>query len=51
MGAGLPDPHSRVPPQQFVQQHTIPTFTWIGLSDAKGKWEWVDGTPYILDPR
>ncbi|KYO37029.1 asialoglycoprotein receptor 1-like [Alligator mississippiensis] len=37
--------------QQFVQQHTIPTFTWIGLSDAKGKWEWVDGTPYILDPR
>ncbi|KAL4631428.1 asialoglycoprotein receptor 1-like [Arapaima gigas] len=36
----------------FVSRHTIPLFYWIGLTDERtGDWEWVDGTPYVMDRR
>uniref|UniRef100_A0AAY5L0Z7 C-type lectin domain-containing protein n=1 Tax=Esox lucius TaxID=8010 RepID=A0AAY5L0Z7_ESOLU len=34
----------------FVTSHTMPLFYWLGLSDERtGNWEWIDGTPYIMD--
>lgn len=34
----------------FVTGGTKPLFFWIGLSDERtGDWEWVDGSPYIMD--
>ncbi|XP_045075227.1 asialoglycoprotein receptor 1-like isoform X2 [Coregonus clupeaformis] len=34
----------------FVTGSTKPLFYWVGLSDERtGHWEWVDGTPYIMD--
>ncbi|XP_031688576.1 C-type lectin domain family 10 member A isoform X2 [Oncorhynchus kisutch] len=34
----------------FVTGSTKPLFFWVGLSDERtGEWEWVDGTPYIMD--
>nr|XP_006627571.1 PREDICTED: C-type lectin domain family 10 member A-like [Lepisosteus oculatus]XP_015196183.1 PREDICTED: C-type lectin domain family 10 member A-like [Lepisosteus oculatus] len=37
---------------RFVAGKTMPRFYWIGLTDERtGKWEWVDGTPYVLDRR
>ncbi|KAF6298281.1 C-type lectin domain containing 10A [Rhinolophus ferrumequinum] len=32
--------------QNFVQEHTGSSYTWIGLSDPEGIWKWVDGTDY-----
>ncbi|XP_069857675.1 asialoglycoprotein receptor 1-like [Dipodomys merriami] len=32
--------------QQFVQHHTGPVNTWMGLTDQNGPWRWVDGTTY-----
>ncbi|XP_070419442.1 C-type lectin domain family 10 member A isoform X3 [Equus przewalskii] len=32
--------------QDFVQEHTGSSFTWMGLSDPEGVWKWVDGTDY-----
>lgn len=33
-------------PQRFVQHHTGPVQTWMGLTDQDGPWKWVDGTDY-----
>ncbi|KAL0970780.1 hypothetical protein UPYG_G00247310 [Umbra pygmaea] len=34
----------------YVTSKTRPLFYWLGLSDERtGDWEWVDGTPYIMD--
>ncbi|XP_027628974.1 asialoglycoprotein receptor 1 isoform X1 [Tupaia chinensis] len=32
--------------QKFVQHHTGPVNTWMGLSDQSGPWKWVDETDY-----
>nr|XP_054391120.1 asialoglycoprotein receptor 1 isoform X2 [Pongo abelii] len=32
--------------QKFVQHHTGPVNTWMGLHDQNGPWKWVDGTDY-----
>ncbi|KAM5214507.1 C-type lectin domain family 10 member A-like [Hipposideros larvatus] len=32
--------------QNFVQEHTGSSYTWMGLSDPEGIWKWVDGTEY-----
>ncbi|XP_037349341.1 asialoglycoprotein receptor 1-like [Talpa occidentalis] len=32
--------------QKFVQHHTGPVNTWIGLTDQNGPWRWVDGSDY-----
>ncbi|MGH0184159.1 UNVERIFIED_CONTAM: hypothetical protein FKN15_014108 [Acipenser sinensis] len=36
----------------FVISRTVPIYYWIGLTDERtGHWEWVDGTPYTVDPK
>uniref|UniRef100_I3KCB8 C-type lectin domain-containing protein n=1 Tax=Oreochromis niloticus TaxID=8128 RepID=I3KCB8_ORENI len=36
----------------FVINQTIPQYFWVGLSDWRtGSWEWVDETPYTVEPR
>ncbi|KAM4537421.1 C-type lectin domain family 10 member A-like [Odontesthes bonariensis] len=36
----------------FVTQHSVPEFYWVGLSDWRtGKWEWVNQTPYTVERR
>ncbi|KAG9269443.1 C-type lectin domain family 10 member A [Astyanax mexicanus] len=38
--------------KDFVIQHTMPHYYWLGLSDERtGEWEWLDGTPYVIDRR
>ncbi|XP_058875099.1 C-type lectin domain family 10 member A isoform X3 [Acipenser ruthenus] len=37
---------------EFLISRTVPTYYWIGLTDERtGHWEWVDGTPYTVDPK
>ncbi|XP_072232386.1 asialoglycoprotein receptor 2-like [Leuresthes tenuis] len=37
---------------EFVTQHSVPEFHWVGLSDWRtGKWEWVNQTPYTMERR
>ncbi|XP_054608702.1 C-type lectin domain family 10 member A isoform X2 [Dunckerocampus dactyliophorus] len=36
---------------EFVHQHMLGLFHWIGLSDETGKWEWVNHTPYVMNRR
>ncbi|XP_030578706.1 asialoglycoprotein receptor 1-like [Archocentrus centrarchus] len=37
---------------EFVTHGTMPELFWVGLSDWRtGSWEWVDQTPYTVDPR
>ncbi len=37
-------------PQAFLNNHTIPTSYWVGLTDqTTGQWRWVDDTPYIMN--
>lgn len=35
----------------FVTQHTVGSFHWVGLTDERGSWEWVNQTPYIMNRR
>uniref|UniRef100_A0A8D0DCB4 C-type lectin domain-containing protein n=1 Tax=Sander lucioperca TaxID=283035 RepID=A0A8D0DCB4_SANLU len=35
----------------FVIRHAAGTFYWVGLTDEKGEWEWVNNTPYIMNRR
>lgn len=35
----------------LVVRQTQGTLYWVGLTDERGKWEWVNGTPYIMDRR
>ncbi|XP_019210643.1 C-type lectin domain family 10 member A isoform X2 [Oreochromis niloticus] len=36
----------------FVTRRSMPRFYWIGLSDWRtGSWEWVNQTPYTMEPR
>ncbi|XP_029943708.1 LOW QUALITY PROTEIN: C-type lectin domain family 10 member A-like, partial [Salarias fasciatus] len=35
----------------FVTRHTSGTFYWIGLTDERGSWEWVNQTPYAMNRR
>uniref|UniRef100_A0A3P9DT97 C-type lectin domain family 10 member A n=1 Tax=Maylandia zebra TaxID=106582 RepID=A0A3P9DT97_9CICH len=36
----------------FVTHRSMPHFYWIGLSDWRtGRWEWVNQTPYTVEPR
>lgn len=36
----------------FLISRTVPSYYWIGLTDERtGHWEWVDGTPYTVDPK
>uniref|UniRef100_A0A8C8RHR6 Asialoglycoprotein receptor 1 n=1 Tax=Pelusios castaneus TaxID=367368 RepID=A0A8C8RHR6_9SAUR len=37
--------------QLYLQHHTIPVYTWIGLTDTSGQWKWVDGTIYTMNSR
>ncbi|XP_072553412.1 C-type lectin domain family 10 member A [Salminus brasiliensis] len=38
--------------KEFVIQRTMPYYYWLGLSDERtGEWEWLDGTPYVIDKR
>lgn len=56
-GAAAPPP--RWPPlklcvsllQDFVINHAAGTFYWVGLTDQRGRWEWVNETPYTIDRR
>nr|XP_033465447.1 LOW QUALITY PROTEIN: C-type lectin domain family 10 member A-like [Epinephelus lanceolatus] len=36
---------------EFIKQHTMGTFHWVGLTDERGEWEWVNQTPYIMNRR
>ncbi|XP_030580967.1 C-type lectin domain family 10 member A-like [Archocentrus centrarchus] len=36
----------------FVTSRTVPQYYWVGLSDWRtGSWEWVNRTPYTMEPR
>ncbi|KAF1381111.1 hypothetical protein PFLUV_G00171110 [Perca fluviatilis] len=35
----------------FVIRHAGGTFYWVGLTDEKGEWEWVNQTPYVMNRR
>uniref|UniRef100_A0A8C3FNF0 Asialoglycoprotein receptor 1 n=1 Tax=Chrysemys picta bellii TaxID=8478 RepID=A0A8C3FNF0_CHRPI len=37
--------------QLYIQQQTVPWYTWIGLSNRSGRWQWVDGSVYTMDWR
>uniref|UniRef100_A0A8C0G452 C-type lectin domain-containing protein n=1 Tax=Chelonoidis abingdonii TaxID=106734 RepID=A0A8C0G452_CHEAB len=37
--------------QLYVQERTVPLYTWIGLTDKSGQWLWVDGSVYTMDSR
>lgn len=37
--------------QLYVQERTVPLYTWIGLTDKSGRWLWVDGSVYTMDSR
>uniref|UniRef100_A0A8C5QMF7 C-type lectin domain-containing protein n=1 Tax=Leptobrachium leishanense TaxID=445787 RepID=A0A8C5QMF7_9ANUR len=37
--------------QRFISTFSRPFTSWIGLTDADGSWEWVDGTPYDSTPK
>ncbi|XP_053905460.1 asialoglycoprotein receptor 1 [Malaclemys terrapin pileata] len=37
--------------QLYMQQETVPLYTWIGLSNKSGRWQWVDGSVYTMDTR
>uniref|UniRef100_A0A674E3J5 C-type lectin domain family 10 member A-like n=1 Tax=Salmo trutta TaxID=8032 RepID=A0A674E3J5_SALTR len=35
----------------FVNRMSVGRSFWLGLSDERtGEWEWVNGSPYIMDP-
>ncbi|KAK9975353.1 hypothetical protein ABG768_023404, partial [Culter alburnus] len=35
---------------EFLNNHTIPTFYWVGLTDqTTGQWRWADDTPYTMN--
>ncbi|XP_042337728.1 C-type lectin domain family 10 member A-like [Plectropomus leopardus] len=35
----------------YVKQYTTGTFYWVGLTDERGEWEWVNQTPYVMNRR
>ncbi|XP_077445857.1 asialoglycoprotein receptor 1-like isoform X1 [Stigmatopora argus] len=35
----------------FVHEHMGGHFFWLGLTDERGSWEWVNQTPYIMNRR
>lgn len=35
----------------FVHGLGMGTWFWVGLTDESGRWEWVTGTPYVMDRR
>ncbi|XP_070711384.1 C-type lectin domain family 10 member A-like isoform X2 [Pempheris klunzingeri] len=35
----------------FVTRRSAPSLFWVGLSDWRGRWEWVSGTPYTVERR
>ncbi|XP_057711680.1 asialoglycoprotein receptor 1 [Corythoichthys intestinalis] len=35
----------------FVHDHAAGRFYWVGLTDERGSWEWVNQTPYVMNRR
>uniref|UniRef100_H3C3Y9 C-type lectin domain-containing protein n=1 Tax=Tetraodon nigroviridis TaxID=99883 RepID=H3C3Y9_TETNG len=35
----------------FVVRLAAGALYWVGLTDETGKWEWVNGTPYVMERR
>lgn len=35
----------------YIHSRAMGTWYWLGLTDESGDWEWVNGTPYVIDRR